>query len=185
VWMEYKSVLYTLMSAASLTASKLALSPWVALECCVGSEDVFDTWVCHSPESCGCHWAGALEQLLLQPRGCKDMGDVARIALYAPSTLAPYLSLPKTYGGSTGYISTTTRNGTATWLSTVIPKCTTSKHFQDKALLTDSLARYTETYYFFNGLWSPTFRACHALSGRVPSTKHCWRRRKDRNRWSV
>lgn len=183
--MEYKSVLCTLTSAVSLTASKLALSPWVALEYCAHSKDVFDTWVCHSPESCGCHWAGALGQLLVQPRGCKNMGDDARIALYAPSTLAPYLSLPTTYGGSTGYISTTTINGTATWISTVIPECTTSKHFHDKASLTDCLTRYTKTCYFTNGLWSPTFQAYQALSGRVPITKHCCRRRKDRNRWSV
>jgi hypothetical protein len=64
--------------------------------------------------------------LILQPRQCKDMGSDARVALYAPSTLAPYVSLPTSVGGSTGYISTTVMNGTSTWISTVIPGCQSS-----------------------------------------------------------
>jgi hypothetical protein len=106
-----------------LTKSTVALSPWVALEYCVDSPGINNTWVCHSPESCGCDWPGNLGAIVLQPRQCKDMGDDARVALYAPSTMAPYVSLPTTYGGSTGYISTTTINGTATWESTVAPGC--------------------------------------------------------------
>jgi hypothetical protein len=61
--------------------------------------------------------------LVLQPRQCKDMGSDARVALYAPSQLAPYVSLPSSIGGSTGYISTTMVNGTSTWISTVISGC--------------------------------------------------------------
>ena len=51
------------------------------------------------------------------------MGNEARVALYAPSTLAPYVSLPSTYGGSTGYYSPTTISGTSTWLSTALDGC--------------------------------------------------------------
>jgi len=51
------------------------------------------------------------------------MGSDARVALYAPSQLAPYVSLPSSIGGSTGYISTTMVNGTSTWISTVISGC--------------------------------------------------------------
>jgi len=102
--------------------SNSTLSPWTALEYCVDQPgEVNDTWVCHNPESCGCEWDSSPEMLILQPRGCKDMGSDAKVALYAPSTLAPYLSLPTSIGGSTGYISTTKVNGTSTWISTVIP----------------------------------------------------------------
>lgn len=107
-----------------LLLTSLALSPWTALEYCVDQPgQVNDTWVCHSPDSCGCSWESSPEMLILQPRGCKDMGSDAKVALYAPSQLAPYLSLPTSIGGSTGYISTTKINGTSTWISTVIPGC--------------------------------------------------------------
>ncbi|KAK5681585.1 hypothetical protein LTS10_006118 [Elasticomyces elasticus] len=43
------------------------------------------------------------------------MGSNARVAYFAPSPLAPYISLPSVYGGSTGYYSGTTINGTSTW----------------------------------------------------------------------
>jgi hypothetical protein len=51
------------------------------------------------------------------------MGDKARIALYAPSTLAPYVSLPSTIGGSTGYYSPTVFSGISTWISTAVAGC--------------------------------------------------------------
>jgi hypothetical protein len=122
--MGCRSVSTTSMLITPLMISKLALSPWVALEYCFDLKDTEDVWACLSPESCGCHWTGALGPLVLQPRGCKEMGDDARVGLFAPSTLAPYVSLPTKYGGLTGYISTTTRNGTVTWISTVITGCT-------------------------------------------------------------
>jgi hypothetical protein len=64
------------------------------------------------------------------------MGSDAKVALYAPSTLAPYLSLPTSIGGSTGYISTTKINGTSTWISTVIPRCEQRLHVSSIALPT-------------------------------------------------
>ena len=51
------------------------------------------------------------------------MGSEARVVLYAPSTLAPYVSLPKVYRGSTGYYSQMTVSGTMTWDSTAIKGC--------------------------------------------------------------
>ena len=51
------------------------------------------------------------------------MGSNARVAIYAPSTLAPYVSLPSTIGGSTGYYSGTIISGTSTWVSTAIAGC--------------------------------------------------------------
>ena len=61
--------------------------------------------------------------LKLAPRQCGDMGDEARVALYAPSELAPYVSLPKTLGGSTGYYKGTTIDGDSTWISTAVNGC--------------------------------------------------------------
>jgi hypothetical protein len=89
----------------------------------VDDPGVNNTWVCHAPESCGCEWSSTTDMLILQPRQCKDMGSDARVALYAPSQLAPYVSLPTSIGGSTGYFSTTKVNGTSTWITTVIPGC--------------------------------------------------------------
>lgn len=51
------------------------------------------------------------------------MGSDARVALYAPSKLAPYVSLPRSIGGSTAYFSTTTVNGSSTWVETAISGC--------------------------------------------------------------
>jgi hypothetical protein len=48
------------------------------------------------------------------------MGSAARVALYAPSALAPYVSLPSTFGGQTLYYSTTRISGTETWISTAL-----------------------------------------------------------------
>jgi hypothetical protein len=129
--MEHQSVLSTFVFVPLLTFSKLALSPWVALEYCDDSAHK-DTWVCYSPESCGCEWTGALGLLSGQPRGCEDMGNDARVALYAPSQLAPYVSLPTSHGGSTGYFTTTTMDGTTTWVA--VPKCTMSTYSHDKAI---------------------------------------------------
>lgn len=101
-----------------------ALSPWVDVEYCDGVAGVNDTWVCHAPESCGCQWPGQLNPLLLpHPRACHNMGSDARVALFAPSTLAPYVSLPSVYGGSTGYYSPTIRSDVSTWESTAISNC--------------------------------------------------------------
>lgn len=95
-------------------------SPWVALEYCTDLDGVEDTWVCHSPESCGCTWRSTYDLLLLLPRGCKEMGSLARVGAYGPSKLQPYASLPSQAGGSTGYFSPTTISGTATVVSTPI-----------------------------------------------------------------
>ena len=51
------------------------------------------------------------------------MGSDARVALYAPSKLAPYVSLPSSIGGSTGYFSATKVGGSSTWIETVISGC--------------------------------------------------------------
>lgn len=102
-----------------------ALSPWTALELC-DEGGVNNTWVCHAPESCDCDWNYTTDLLVLEQRGCKAMGSEARVGLYAPSKLAPYVSLPTRRGGSTGYHSGTTINGTSTWIETAIPGCKTT-----------------------------------------------------------
>lgn len=107
-----------------------ASSPWTALEYCTDIQDIADTWVCHAPESCGCEWNSTYDLLVLQPIGCKEMGSNARVALYAPSTLAPYVSLPSTIGGSTGYYSPTVISGTSTWVSTAVAGYTPSSFTQ-------------------------------------------------------
>ncbi|KAF2149675.1 hypothetical protein K461DRAFT_215690, partial [Myriangium duriaei CBS 260.36] len=79
------------------------------------------TWVCHAPESCGCNWPYSVGMLQLVPRGCQEMGDMARVALFAPSVIPPYVSLPSSRGGSTGYYSTTSAADlSTTWVSTAI-----------------------------------------------------------------
>jgi hypothetical protein len=110
------------------TNMRAALSPWTALEYCTDIQDLDDTWVCHSPESCGCAWNSTYDLLVLQPIGCKEMGSNARVALYAPSVLAPYVSLPSSIGGSTGYYSPTVISGTSTWISTAIAGCKLDRH---------------------------------------------------------
>lgn len=109
--------------SSALTFASSAKSPWSALEYCAGVNNVEDTWICHAPESCGCQWNATYDLLTLSPRGCADMGDDARVALYAPSALAPYVSLPSTYGGPTLYYSGTTVDGTSTWISTALESC--------------------------------------------------------------
>ena len=54
------------------------------------------------------------------------MGSDAFVALYAPSALAPYISLPLTVGGSTGYYSPTVSAGSSTWVVTAVPGYTPS-----------------------------------------------------------
>ena len=101
-----------------------ALSPWTALEYCSNVPGVNDTWVCHAPESCGCDWPFSANMVPLAPRGCREMGSEARVALFAPTVIAPYISLPSSQGGSTGYYSTTTAPGlSTTWVSTAIAGC--------------------------------------------------------------
>lgn len=102
-----------------------AKSPWIGLEYCSDLQDLTDTWVCNAPESCGCEWQGSYALQILPSRACGAMGSEARVALYAPSTLLPYASLPSTAGGSTGYYSTTTdSNGDFSVISTAILGCT-------------------------------------------------------------
>lgn len=97
-------------------------SPWVGLEWCE-TNSVKNTWICHSPESCGCEWNNTYQLLQLPPRQCQDMGDLAMVALNGPTSLAPWVSLPATAGGSTGYYSPITISGTKTWGSTAIDGC--------------------------------------------------------------
>lgn len=52
------------------------------------------------------------------------MGSDALVAIFAPKQLAPYVSLPSTAGGSTGYYSPTVSSGTSTWVETAVPGCT-------------------------------------------------------------
>ncbi|KXT08372.1 hypothetical protein AC579_2990 [Pseudocercospora musae] len=96
-------------------------SPWIALEYCQDVQDLSNTWICHSPDSCGCDWQSSSDLLVLQPRGCKEMGSDALVALYAPDKLAPYVSLPSSIGGSTGYYSPTVSAGSNTWVETAVP----------------------------------------------------------------
>ena len=112
---------------ATLINPDVEKSPWTALEFCDGVDGVEDTWVCHTPETCGCEWDYNVDLLELPIRGCAAMGSDARAALYAPSTLAPYLSLPSTAGGSTGYFSPIVTDGTSSWFSTAVDGC---KHMQ-------------------------------------------------------
>ncbi|KAF2423743.1 hypothetical protein EJ08DRAFT_440803 [Tothia fuscella] len=87
------------------------LSPWTGLEYCEN-----DTWLCHNPESClVCQWNTSQELFSLTPLSCASMGSKALVALYAPSKLAPYVSLPSTYRGQTGYFSPFIQDGTTTW----------------------------------------------------------------------
>lgn len=58
------------------------------------------------------------------------MGSDALVALYAPSTLAPYVSLPSTAGGSTGYYSPTLSDGTSSWVETAVAGYTPSEFTQ-------------------------------------------------------
>lgn len=101
-----------------------AKSPWIGLSYCSDLQDLDNHWTCLAPESCGCEWEGSYALQILPSRACGAMGSEARIALYAPSTLLPYVSLPSTVGGSTGYYSTTTDdNGEFSIIETAIAGC--------------------------------------------------------------
>ena len=101
-----------------------AKSPWVGLEYCSDIQDLENTWTCLAPESCGCKWKGSYELQILPSRACAAMGSEARVALYAPSTLLAYVSLPSAIGGSTGYYSTTTDSeGALSVISTAVAGC--------------------------------------------------------------
>lgn len=96
----------------------------IGLEYCTDLQDLTNTWTCLAPESCGCEWNGSWALQILPTRACGAMGSEARVALYAPSTLLPYVSLPSSVGGSTGYYSTTTdSNGDFSVISTAIAGC--------------------------------------------------------------
>lgn len=101
-----------------------AKSPWIGLEYCSDIQDLTNTWTCLSPESCGCEWESSYELQILPSRGCAAMGSTARIALYAPSTLLPYVLLPATAGGKPMYYSPTVDDeGAFSVLSTAVPTC--------------------------------------------------------------
>lgn len=87
-------------------------SPWVALEYCTDLEGVDGVWACESPESCQCTWRSTYDLLKLPRIGCKEMGSLARVGVYAPATLLPYAKLPSSAGGSTGYFKYSTSDGT-------------------------------------------------------------------------
>ena len=122
--MLFRFALFSLRSVANLEP---ALSPWTALEYCTDLPNVTNTWTCHAPESCGCQWNSTPDLLVLSPRGCKEMGSNARVAMSAPSKIAPFVSLPSTVGGSTGYYSFYTNNGTTTWVETAVSGCKPGK----------------------------------------------------------
>lgn len=109
----------------ALLTQIIASSPWVALDYYEDLPGVIDIWVCLSPENCNCDWQPTfgLVERPLPARGCKEMGLQARAALYAPSALAPYASLPASRNGSTGYYSPTMIYGTSSWLSTAVSGC--------------------------------------------------------------
>ncbi|EMC91190.1 hypothetical protein BAUCODRAFT_317733 [Baudoinia panamericana UAMH 10762] len=65
------------------------------------------------------------------------MGADARVALYAPEALAPYVSLPSTLYGQTSYYSGTTINGTSTWVVTAIANCMSPDSAYRSTILTD------------------------------------------------
>jgi hypothetical protein len=110
--------------------SRTDKSPWTALEYC--DEDGIDnTWVCHSPESCGCDWKPTWDLLVLPLRGCSAMGKDARVALYAPDALAPWALLPNGTVTTTAYFKTYTTDGTVTWTSTAIKGCKPSRYQSD------------------------------------------------------
>ncbi|KAK4560952.1 hypothetical protein LTR86_004907 [Recurvomyces mirabilis] len=98
-------------------------SPYTTLVYCsdipdpnTANQNISNTWVCLSPESCGCSWGPSSQSLqVLPPRDCKDMGDKARVALYAPLSLAPWVQLPTSNGGSTGYWRSTMIGGSSSW----------------------------------------------------------------------
>lgn len=101
-----------------------AKSPWIGLEYCTDIPDLTDTWTCLAPESCGCQWQGSYDLQILPSRACGAMGSEARVALFAPSTLLAYVSLPATYGGDPTYYSTTTdSNGDFSVVSTAKVGC--------------------------------------------------------------
>lgn len=110
-----------------ILTSTIDKSPWVALEFCNDVPGVSNTWICQSPEVCNCGWNSTTDLLALPYQGCKAMGSLARVAMYAPQTLAPYASLPSTIGGPTGYFSPTVVAGTVSW-GTALTNCKFSKY---------------------------------------------------------
>lgn len=101
-----------------------AKSPWMSILFCSDIQDLTNTWSCLGPESCGCDWNSSYALQILPSRGCDAMGSEARVALYAPSTLLPYVSLAATAGGSPTYYSTTTgSDGEFSIISTAIVGC--------------------------------------------------------------
>ncbi|KAK5107430.1 hypothetical protein LTR62_001291 [Meristemomyces frigidus] len=104
-----------------------ALSPWVGLNFCSdipdpsnSSRNRTNTWVCEAPESCGCKWGPSNPNLfVLPPRDCPAMGDEARVALLGPNALPPWVLLPTSAGGSTGYYRTSPSGTTTVYVGPV------------------------------------------------------------------
>lgn len=130
-----------------------ALSPWVGLEYC-DEPDVSDTWTCEAPESCGCEWNATYDLLVLPPQACSAMGTNARLALHAPSVIVPYVSLPSTIGGSTGYYSPTSASGmSTTWVSTAVAGCKIRESIRMRETCTDPITyRHTLVYWSLDHL---------------------------------
>ena len=101
-----------------------AKSPWTALEYCRGWSNISNTWVCQSPEVCDCDWNPTTDLLALPYQACGVMGSLARVAVYAPETMAPYASLPSSFSGATGYFSPTVVSGAVSW-GTALTDCKT------------------------------------------------------------
>ncbi|SMR56476.1 unnamed protein product [Zymoseptoria tritici ST99CH_3D1] len=142
-------------------------SPWTALEYCNDVQDFSNAWVCHAPESCGCEWNPTPDMLVLTPRGCKDMGSDALVALYAPKQLAPYVSLPSKAGGSTGYYSPTIgTDGTSSWVETAVPGYTPTPFTQ---LTTYRKAPTTSVYVDASATPGPSTYAAAASYSAPPS----------------
>ncbi|EGP86609.1 uncharacterized protein MYCGRDRAFT_109999 [Zymoseptoria tritici IPO323] len=129
--------------------------------------DFSNAWVCHAPESCGCEWNPTPDMLVLTPRGCKDMGSDALVALYAPKQLAPYVSLPSKAGGSTGYYSPTIgTDGTSSWVETAVPGYTPTPFTQ---LTTYRKAPTTSVYVDASATPGPSTYAAAASYSAPPS----------------
>lgn len=123
VWVGLKYVglyILTLLMAHTRTEK----SPWTGLEICSDVVGVSETWICLSPEGYKHQWNASWELQNLTRTLCNDMGDNARVALYAPDPLAPYVSLPSSANGSTGYFKPTTTSGSITWDSIPLSGCT-------------------------------------------------------------
>lgn len=100
------------------------------------------------------------------------MGVNARVALFAPTQLAPYVSLPSTFGGSTAYFSTKKINGTMTWEETAIPGCMYSGAASSRSVSGLTNEQILRRQYRHSQLIETPARLCASIQ--LPS--HCHRR---------